>query len=121
MLLAKGLVSEPDLLLLDEPTNHLDIEKIEWLEKYLRFSGSDLRHYDRMFLRRLATGSWNSTGELYDCVDYDNLLPARKRHWRMKKEERLIVNSLKRNLGPQRHQARRTRNEGASTRASANT
>ena len=56
VLLAKGLVSEPDLLLLDEPTNHLDIEKIEWLEKYLqRFSGSLIFvTHDRMFLRRLA-------------------------------------------------------------------
>lgn len=35
VLLAKALVSEPDLLLLDEPTNHLDIDSIAWLEKFL--------------------------------------------------------------------------------------
>jgi len=32
VLLARALVSSPDLLLLDEPTNHLDIQAIEWLE-----------------------------------------------------------------------------------------
>ncbi len=31
-LLARLLLTEPDLLLLDEPTNHLDIAAIEWLE-----------------------------------------------------------------------------------------
>ncbi|HIA20314.1 MAG TPA: ABC-F family ATP-binding cassette domain-containing protein, partial [Planctomycetaceae bacterium] len=35
VLLARALVSEPDLLLLDEPTNHLDIEAISWLEQFL--------------------------------------------------------------------------------------
>src|SRR4051812_31712440 len=32
VLLARALVSQPDLLLLDEPTNHLDLNAILWLE-----------------------------------------------------------------------------------------
>ena len=36
VLLARALVSEPDLLVLDEPTNHLDIEAIQWLESFLK-------------------------------------------------------------------------------------
>ncbi|WP_341540088.1 ATP-binding cassette domain-containing protein [Pseudodesulfovibrio tunisiensis] len=56
-LLARALVSGPDLLILDEPTNHLDIESITWLEDFL------LRHvktllfvtHDRAFMRRIAT------------------------------------------------------------------
>ncbi len=35
VLLARALLTQPDVLLLDEPTNHLDVESIEWLEKFL--------------------------------------------------------------------------------------
>ena len=57
VLLAKALVSKPDLLLLDEPTNHLDIDSIQWLEEHLRqFKGSILFiTHDRQFLKQLAT------------------------------------------------------------------
>lgn len=57
VLLARALVSEPDLLLLDEPTNHLDIEAITWLEEFLLGWGGTLLFitHDRAFLQRLAT------------------------------------------------------------------
>jgi len=57
VMLAKALVSEPDLLLLDEPTNHLDINAIIWLEKYLlNYNGAVMFiTHDRTFMRRLAT------------------------------------------------------------------
>ncbi len=57
VLLAKALVSDPDLLLLDEPTNHLDIERIQWLEDFLmNFRGSLIFvTHDRLFLQHLAT------------------------------------------------------------------
>jgi ATP-binding cassette subfamily F protein uup len=57
VLLARALVSQPDLLLLDEPTNHLDIDAIAWLEAYLaEFPGAVLFvTHDRAFLQRLAT------------------------------------------------------------------
>jgi ATP-binding cassette subfamily F protein uup len=56
-LLAKALVSDPDLLLLDEPTNHLDIDAIQWVEQYLHdFAGAVLFvTHDRAFLSALAT------------------------------------------------------------------
>lgn len=56
-LLARALVSEPDILLLDEPTNHLDIEAIEWLEQaMLEYAGALLFvSHDRAFVNRLAT------------------------------------------------------------------
>ena len=57
VMLARALVSEPDLLLLDEPTNHLDINAIAWLEKYLLNYSSAVMFitHDRTFVRRLAT------------------------------------------------------------------
>ena len=36
LLLQQVLDDEPDILLLDEPTNHLDLERVVWLEEYLR-------------------------------------------------------------------------------------
>jgi len=57
VLLARALVSEPQLLLLDEPTNHLDIEAIQWLEKFLlNWEGALLFiSHDRKFMDNLAT------------------------------------------------------------------
>ncbi len=57
VMLARALVSEPDLLLLDEPTNHLDIDSIAWIEEFLlEFRGSLLFiTHDRRFLQALAT------------------------------------------------------------------
>ncbi len=56
-LLARALVSEPDLLLLDEPTNHLDIQAIDWLEGFLNAWRGTLLFitHDRAFLQNLAT------------------------------------------------------------------
>ncbi len=57
VLLARALVSAPDLLLLDEPTNHLDIAAIDWLEQFLLgWPGAVVFvTHDRRFLRALAT------------------------------------------------------------------
>ena len=57
VMLARALVSEPDLLLLDEPTNHLDIESITWLEEFLLNWRGTLMFvtHDRSFLQKLAT------------------------------------------------------------------
>jgi ABC transport system ATP-binding/permease protein len=57
VLLARALVSQPDVLLLDEPTNHLDIDAIAWLEEFLvSYRGAIVFvTHDRAFLERLAT------------------------------------------------------------------
>ena len=58
VLLARALLTQPDILLLDEPTNHLDVESIEWLEKFL-LEQNNLTllfiSHDRSFVDRLAT------------------------------------------------------------------
>ncbi|MCF6156705.1 MAG: ATP-binding cassette domain-containing protein [Candidatus Brocadia sp.] len=57
VLLARGLVCDPDILLLDEPTNHLDVDSISWLEEFLLRYGGTLLFvtHDRTFLKKLAT------------------------------------------------------------------
>src|SRR5712692_688184 len=57
VMLARALVSAPDLLLLDEPTNHLDIAAITWLESYLLDYHGALIFitHDRTLVKHLAT------------------------------------------------------------------
>jgi ATP-binding cassette subfamily F protein uup len=78
VLLARGLVEEPQLLLLDEPTNHLDLDSIRWLEEFLLQWGGALVFvtHDRAFLRKLATRIVEvDRGKLigWSC-DYDTFL-----------------------------------------------
>lgn len=78
VLLARGLVEEPQLLLLDEPTNHLDLASIEWLETFLLGWGGALLFvtHDRAFLRKLATRIVEvDRGQLIGwACDYDTFL-----------------------------------------------
>ncbi|HWQ45897.1 MAG TPA: ABC-F family ATP-binding cassette domain-containing protein [Longilinea sp.] len=65
-LLARLLLSNPDLLLLDEPTNHLDIEAVEWLEAYLKeWDGAAfIVSHDRYFLDQVVDHIYEMTPEL---------------------------------------------------------
>jgi ATP-binding cassette subfamily F protein uup len=119
VLLARALVTSPDLLLLDEPTNHLDVEAIEWLETFLLGWKGSLVFvtHDRTFLRKVATriieldrgklSSWPGDYENYlrrkrealDTEEKENALFDK----RLAQEETWIRQGIK---------ARRTRNEG---------
>jgi ABC transport system ATP-binding/permease protein len=126
VLLARALVSAPDLLLLDEPTNHLDIAAIDWLEGFLKAWPGALVFvtHDRRFLRALATriveidrgqltswpGDWNNylrrreerlNAEAQENARFDKLLAQ---------EEVWIRQGIK---------ARRTRDEGRVRRLKA--
>ena len=119
VMLARALVSAPDLLLLDEPTNHLDINAIGWLEKYLlNYNGAVMFiTHDRTFVRRLATriveldrGTLTSFPGDFDYYlrKKDDLLEiedraAAKFDKKLDEEEVWIRRGVK---------ARRTRNEG---------
>ncbi len=78
VLLARGLVEDPQLLLLDEPTNHLDLESIQWLEQFLLDWGGALLFvtHDRAFLKKLATRIVEvDRGQLIGwACDYDTFL-----------------------------------------------
>jgi ATP-binding cassette subfamily F protein uup len=118
-MLARALVSEPDLLLLDEPTNHLDITAITWLEDFLLDYRGALIFitHDRMFLKHLATriieldrGKLNSFPSDFDAYlnKKQELLEIETRaaanfDKKLAEEEAWIRQGIK---------ARRTRNEG---------
>ena len=119
VLLARALISRPDLLLLDEPTNHLDLDGIAWMEEFLpRFEGTLLFvTHDRFFLRRIATRILElDRGQLrsWDC-GYTEFLERRAAvlHAEEKEWERLDKKLAQEEVWVRTGiRARRTRNEG---------
>ncbi|HEY5734590.1 MAG TPA: ATP-binding cassette domain-containing protein [Gammaproteobacteria bacterium] len=119
VMLARALVSEPDLLLLDEPTNHMDITAITWLEDFLKqFKGALMFiTHDRTFLRNLATRMLElDRGQLASFpLSYDDYL--KKKEELLELEERTNA-KFDRKLAEEEQwirkgiKARRTRNEG---------
>ena len=88
--LARLLLSNPDLLLLDEPTNHLDIQAMEWLEGHLKtWDGATVMvSHDRYFLDQAATLIWEMTPglELYRGNYSAYLMQREERYERQLKE-----------------------------------
>lgn len=119
VLLARALVSDPDILLLDEPTNHLDISSILWLEDFLQSFDKTLMFvtHDRTFLQKIATRIVEiDRGKLFSfSCNYATYLERRQgiadaeeKQWqtfdkKLAKEEIWVRQGIK---------ARRTRNEG---------
>ncbi|MEA5114033.1 MAG: ATP-binding cassette domain-containing protein [Geobacteraceae bacterium] len=118
-LLARALVTAPDLLLLDEPTNHLDIDTIVWLEDFLLREVKTLLFvtHDRTFARSMANRVAElDRGVLYSfSCGYDSFVGRREElleaeiarqalfDKKLAQEEAWIRQGIK---------ARRTRNEG---------
>jgi ATP-binding cassette subfamily F protein 3 len=83
-LLAKLLLSSPEVLLLDEPTNHLDIAATEWLESYLReWPGAVLLiSHDRYFLDQVVTDIIEMTPTTHSYHgNYTSYLQQRQDRW----------------------------------------
>jgi len=89
-LLARLLLSEPDLLLLDEPTNHLDIAAVEWLEDYLKtWPGAVLIvSHDRYFLDQVVNMIYEMTPDLEEYRgNYSAYLDQREERYTRQLEE----------------------------------
>ena len=88
--LARLLLSEPNLLLLDEPTNHLDIQAIEWLEDYLKKypGGVLLVSHDRYFLDHVVSQIWEMTPAIEEYRgNYSAYVHQREERYRRRMEE----------------------------------
>ncbi len=119
VLLARGLVRNPDVLFLDEPTNHLDIAAIQWLENFLQRWGGTLVFvtHDRMFLQQLSTKIVElDRGYLFDWnCDYPTFLKRKEAMLDAESQENELFDKklaqeevwIRRGI-----EARRTRNEG---------
>ena len=119
VLLARAIVSEPDVLLLDEPTNHLDIESIEWLETFLLRWPKTLLFvtHDRMFLRKIATRILEiDRGQIFDwSCDYDTFLQRKEAALAAEEKQNALFDKMLAQEEVwirQGIKARRTRNEG---------
>ncbi len=119
VLLARALVSAPDLLLLDEPTNHLDIDAINWLEEFLGRWDATLVFvtHDRMFLGRMADRSLEiDRGRLFDwSCDYDTFLQRKEAALEVEEKQNALFDkrlAQEESWIRQGIKARRTRNEG---------
>ena len=89
-MLAKLLLSEPDLLLLDEPTNHLDIAAVEWLENYLKDwpGGVLIVSHDRYFLDQVVNTIWEMTPTLEEYRgNYSAYMLQRQERYERRLEE----------------------------------
>jgi len=89
-MLAKLLLSTPDLLLLDEPTNHLDIAAVEWLENYLKDwpGGVLIVSHDRYFLDQVVHNIWEMTPALEEYRgNYSAYMLQRQERYERRLEE----------------------------------
>ncbi|GAB1595738.1 ATP-binding cassette domain-containing protein [Lysobacter claricitrinus] len=126
VMLARSLVSSPDVLLLDEPTNHLDIESIDWLEGFLKSWRGTLIFitHDRRFMRSLATRIVEiDRGSLTSWPgDWDNYLRRREERLHAEAQENARFDKLLAQEEVwirQGIKARRTRDEGRVRRLKA--
>ena len=89
-LLARLLLSKPDLLVLDEPTNHLDMAAVEWLESYLlSWEGAALLvSHDRYFLDRVAQYIWEMDLAGWETYrgNYSAYLQQRQERWQLRQQ-----------------------------------
>ncbi len=125
VLLARALVTKPDVLLLDEPTNHLDVESIEWLERFLlEWQGLTLLFvtHDRAFVNKLATRIVELDRGQLTSYDVTQGAKGYARYQELKEQQLLAEEKNNANFDKklaaeevwirQGIKARRTRNEG---------
>ncbi len=71
LLLARAVITNPDLLLLDEPSNHLDLPSLLWLENFLKqWKGAFvLVSHDRQLLDSTTNTTWIMRDQTLYCFE----------------------------------------------------
>jgi ATP-binding cassette subfamily F protein 3 len=88
LMLAKLLLSAPDVLLLDEPSNHLDIAATRWLEDYLvkQPEAMLIVSHDRFFLNKVVTKVFELHGGTITAYPGNYEAYTRLRHERFEQQ-----------------------------------
>jgi ATP-binding cassette subfamily F protein 3 len=87
LMLAKLLLSAPDVMLLDEPSNHLDISATQWLEDYLSRQSEAMLivSHDRYFLDKVV-------GKVFELNDgHLTVYPGNYRAYASLRQERYAL------------------------------
>ncbi|HTX92165.1 MAG TPA: ABC-F family ATP-binding cassette domain-containing protein [Anaerolineales bacterium] len=115
LMLARLLLSDPNLLLLDEPTNHLDIAMLEWLEDWLAdFPGAALIvSHDRAFLDNTVGRILDLDPESHTLKEYagnyseylQQFLAAREKQWDEYRDQVAEIKRIKQDIARTKQQA----------------
>ncbi len=115
LMLARLLLSEPNLLLLDEPTNHLDIAMLEWLEDWLEtFPGAALIvSHDRAFLDNTIERILDLDAEMHTLKEYtgnysdylEQFLSARQKQWDEYRDQVAEIRRMKQDIARTKQQS----------------
>ena len=115
LMLARLLLSEPNLLLLDEPTNHLDIGMLEWLEGWLgSFPGAALIvSHDRAFLDNTVRRILYLDPETHRLHEYPGnysdylgqFLAAREKQWDDYRDQVVEIRRIRQDIARTKQQS----------------
>jgi ATP-binding cassette, subfamily F, member 3 len=115
LMLARLLLSNPNLLLLDEPTNHLDIGMLEWLEDWLAaFPGAVLIvSHDRTFLDNTVDRILDLDAETHTMREYvgnysnylEQFLSERQKQWDEYRDQVAEIRRMKKDIARTKQQA----------------
>jgi ATPase subunit of ABC transporter with duplicated ATPase domains len=102
--LARILLMKPDAMLLDEPSNHLDLERLIWLEAFLKnYDGLlIMTSHDREFMNRVVSkileidgGELNTYSGNYKFFEEQREMNERQQQARFERQQAMLAKEIK--------------------------